>query len=357
MSLATFRIADRDIGHGTRPFIIAEAGVNHNGDLALALRLVDAGAQAGADAVKFQTFHAASLATVGAEQAKYQRTGTSTGSQLEMLRAIELRTDDWQRLADRARERGITFLSTPFDVASVELLARLEVPAFKVGSGDLTNAILLRAVGRQRRPVILSTGMGTLDEVGAGVEELRRAGATDVALLHCTSAYPAALADLNLRAMETLAQRFGLVVGLSDHSQGLLAPIAATARGAAIVEKHLTLDRGMSGPDHAASLDPADFGAMVRQIRDTWNTLGNGAKEPRPAELETIRLARRSLVTTDELPAGHVLTASDLDAKRPGTGISPMHVDAIVGRRLQVAVEADHLLEPPELDPPFEPHA
>lgn len=351
---ASFAIAGRAIGESTAPFVIAEAGVNHNGEASLAMGLVDAAADAGADAVKFQTFDAGSLATAGAERATYQRVEGEAGSQLEMLRALQLDHGDWQRLRARADERGIMFLSTPFDEASVELLATLEVPAYKIGSGDLTNAMLLRQVAARRRPVILSTGMGTLSDVAAALAELDRSGADGVALLHCTSAYPADLGDLNLRAMDVLRTRFERVVGLSDHSDGLVGPVAATARGAAIIEKHLTLDRAMPGPDHAASLDPGTFGRMVREVRGAWAALGDGRKRPRPAEMDTMRVARRSLVTRRALPAGQVLAAGDLDAKRPGTGISPMLLDAVVGRRLRVAVGAEHLLQPQELEPPLD---
>ena len=351
---ASFAIAGHDIGESRAPFVVAEAGVNHNGDAALAMRLIDAAADAGADAVKFQTFDAGSLATAGAERAAYQRTDGEAGTQLQMLRALELGRDEWRRLRSRADERRILFLSTPFDEASVELLTTLDVPAYKIGSGDLTNAILLRQVGARRRPVILSTGMGTLSDVAAAIAELDRAGADGVALLHCTSAYPADLADLNLRAMDELRARFRRIVGLSDHSDGLVAPVAATARGAAIIEKHLTLDRGLPGPDHAASLDPMAFARMVREVRGAWDALGDGRKEPRPAEMDTMRVARRSLVTRRALPAGRVIAADDLDAKRPGTGISPMLVDGVVGRRLRVAVGPEHLLRPQELDPPLD---
>lgn len=354
MTAISFSLGSREIGGASPPFVIAEAGVNHNGDLETALRLVDAAVMAGADAVKFQTFNARSLTTVAAERAAYQRIRSGAGSQLEMLRSLELDRDDWVRLVAHSRGAGIMFLSTPFDAASVELLGAIGVPALKIGSGDLTNALLLRVVGAQSLPVILSTGMGTLGDVEAAVQELIRAGTDRIALLHCTSAYPAELSDLNLRAMDALRARFHRPVGLSDHSQGSLAAVAAVARDAAVIEKHLTLDRGMPGPDHDASLDPRGFKVMVDEIHDVWNALGDGSKHPRLAELDTMRAARRSLVAARALPAGHVLEPEDLEAKRPGTGISPMRIDAVLGRSLAADVEAEQILDPGDLRPVLE---
>lgn len=350
MSMAEFAIAGRAIGPDAPPFVIAEIGVNHDGDPAIAARLIDAAADAGADAVKLQAFHAASLATAGAERAAYQHAAGSS-SQLDMLRALELPAAAWPELASRATARGTVFLATPFDEPSVEMLADIGVPAFKVGSGDLTNAMLLRAVGRHRLPVILSTGMATLHEVEAAVGELRSSGADAIALLHCASVYPAPIEEVNLRAIDTLRERFGEPIGYSDHTIGAVAAIAAVARGATIVEKHLTLDRSLAGPDHAASMEPDDFGRLVVDVRLAWSGLGDGRKAPRDAEQDVMRVARRSLVAGRALPTGHVLALSDLAAKRPGTGISPMEVDRIVGRRLAREVEPDHLLREDDFEP------
>lgn len=357
MTVAPFAIGGRAIGREHPPFVIAEAGVNHNGDPGLARRLIDAAVDAGADAVKFQTFQAGSLATADAERAAYQRTAADAAPQLGMLRSLQLPESAWPDLAAHAGRRQITFLSTPFDQPSIDLLAGLGLPAMKIGSGDLTNALLLRAVGRLGTPVILSTGMGTLQDVAAAMHELQAAGAGSVALLHCASIYPAELEDVNLRAIDTLRDRFGVPVGFSDHTVGSLAAVLAVGRGAVIIEKHLTVDRGLPGPDHAASMEPAEFARMVVEVREGWGALGDGAKQPRPAELEIMRVARRSLVTRRALPAGHVVQVGDLDAKRPGTGISPMQVDAVVGRRLAVAVVEDHLLRPRDLEPPLDPPA
>ncbi len=353
-TVMTFAIGSRAIGRDEPPFVIAEAGVNHNGDPSLAIRLIDAASDAGADAVKFQTFDARSLATAQAERAAYQRGSGDGSSQRAMLESIQLPDDLWADLARHAEDRRIAFLSTPFDEHSVSVLARLRLGAFKVGSGDLTNALLLRAVGRLGVGVILSTGMGTIEEVDDALRELRGAGAASVALLHCASIYPAAIEDVNLRAIDTLRDRFGVLVGFSDHTEGSLASILAVARGAVIIEKHLTLDRSLPGPDHAASLEPAEFTGLVTAIHDAWRALGDGRKRPRPGEREIMRVARRSLVARRALPAGHVVQTGDLDAKRPGTGISPMRVDAVVGRRLVVAVEIEHVLVPEDLDPPLE---
>jgi N,N'-diacetyllegionaminate synthase len=352
-----FEIAGHRIGNGEQPYVIAEVGVNHNGNPSLARKLIDAAAEARADAVKFQTFRATSLATAGAAQAAYQLARGRAASQLEMLSALELPAAAWAELADHARERNITFLSTPFDAASAELLVGLGVPALKVGSGDLTNALLLRAVAGHGLPVILSTGMSTLNEVDDAVRALRQGGARSLALMHCASVYPAVAADLNLRAMDTLVERFGVPVGFSDHTDGMTAPIAAAARGAAIIEKHITLDRGMPGPDHAASLEVGRLAAMVTLVHEAWISIGDGVNAPRGTEADVMRVARRSLVTARKLPPNHVLVAADLDARRPGSGISPMRIDEVLGRRLRASVTADHVLQPGDLDPPLPPPA
>src|SRR5690606_33903649 len=291
-----FRIGTRRIGPGQPVFIIAEAGVNHNGRLDLAHRLVDAAADAGADAVKFQTFRAERIASASAPRAKYQVASDSGDqSQVEMLKALELEPGDFRELAEHARERGLVFLSTPFDSESVDLLATLPVPAYKIGSGDLTNMPLLQRVAALGLPVILSTGMATLGEVEEALTWLRQAGDPPVALLHCTSAYPAPYDALNLRAMETLRQAFGCPVGYSDHSLGIEVPVAAVAIGACILEKHLTLDRSLPGPDHAASLEPAEFSLMVQAIRHIEVALGSPVKAPQPVE-EDVRLAARKSI-------------------------------------------------------------
>lgn len=346
-----FKIAGRTIGD-TSPFVIAEAGVNHNGSPELALELVDAAAAAGADAVKFQTFRADALALPSAPQARYQRERAEAGSQRQMLQALELPTEALRACRDRALERGIVFLSTPFDLASVQVLVELEVPAFKIGSGDLTNLILLRAVAALGRPMIVSTGMATLDDVIAAVATVQAAGNPPMVLLQCTSAYPAAPGDANLRAMATLRDRFGVLVGYSDHTLGITSAIAATALGAAVIEKHLTLDRTLPGPDQAASLEPAEFAQMVVAIRDAHASLGDGIKVPSADEADVRMVARRSLVVVREIEVGQVVDAADLDARRPATGLSPMLLPVVIGRRAARRMPAGTILRGDDLDPP-----
>lgn len=328
-----------------RTFIIAEAGVNHDGLLDRALALVDAAVAAGADAVKFQTFDADSIVTSSAPKAAYQVQRTDPQeSQREMLRRYQL--DDWgyAELWRRCKEKGIEFLSTPFDADSVEKLDRLGVRAFKIASGELTNLPLLLDVAARGKPVYLSTGMSTLGEVGSALRTLR-AGGIDVTVLHCTSAYPAAPEEGNLLAIHTIARTFQVPVGYSDHTTSLNIPVAAVALGASVIEKHLTLDRRSPGPDHAASLEPTEFAAMVRAIREVERALGDGIKRPMQSELGTRLVARKSLVAARPLPSGTRLRSDDLSAKRPGTGISPTELGFIVGRVLRRGLEPDQMLE------------
>jgi N-acetylneuraminate synthase/N,N'-diacetyllegionaminate synthase len=348
----TFSIGKHHIGVGGRAFLIAEAGVNHNGDLDLAHRLVDAAADAGADAVKFQTFRTDALVSGAAPKARYQVETTGEGeSQRAMLARLELSADAHASLRDHAQRRGLVFFSTPFDEASADLLDRLGVELLKVPSGEVTNLPLLRHLAAKRRPILVSTGMCTLDEVATAVETIRAAGDPPVALLHCVSAYPAPVEDTNLRAMDTLRARFGCPVGLSDHSLGIEIALAAVARGAAVLEKHLTLDRALPGPDHRASLEPADFTALVRGVRAIEAALGDGDKRPMPSELDTRAVARRSLVATRALPAGHRLTHADIAIKRPGTGIPPGDLERVLGQRLRHSIAADDLLDWSSLQP------
>jgi len=353
MTQPQIRIGARVIGGDAAPFVIAEAGVNHDGSIDRAIDLVRAAAEAGADAVKFQTFHADALAGAGARQAAYQRERAPSASQQEMLRGLQLPDDAWLALRDAAVERGLLFLSTPFDQLSVTLLAELGVQAFKVGSGDLTNLILLRSVGATGRPLLLSTGMATLEEIDAAVADLQAHGAPPLALLHCTSAYPAPVEDANLRAMAAMQERYGMPIGYSDHTLGIGTAVAAAALGAAVIEKHLTLDRNASGPDHAASIEPDEFAAMVRAIREAAAALGTADKRPAESEMGTRDVARRSLVVARALTAGEVLAESDLDARRPEGGISPLRLDSLVGRRLTRSLQSGEALRPEDVDPPL----
>lgn len=345
MALA-FPIAGRIVGAGEPCFVVAEAGVNHNGDVDRALELVDVAARAGADAVKFQTFDADRLATQDAPKAEYQLANTGTSeSQHAMLERLELSRSDHRRLMDRCEELGIVFLSTPFDESSADLLHELGVAAFKTPSGELTNLPYLRHVARLGKPMIVSTGMATLAEVDEAVRAIRDEGGSDVAILHCVSNYPASPKDVNLRAMHTLAAAYGVPVGYSDHTVGIDISLAAVALGASIIEKHFTLDRTLPGPDHRASLEPEELIALVRGIREVESALGTGRKEPVPSERSTAAVARKSLVVICDVGAGETLNDTHLASMRPGTGLPPAFREHVVGRIVRVAIPAGSLLE------------
>jgi N-acetylneuraminate synthase len=351
MPPSAITVAGRTLGPGLPCFIIAEAGVNHNGSLELAIRLVDAAAEAGADAVKFQTFQADRLVTAQAPRAEYQRRNTGTGgSQLELLRALELGPETHRQLQAHCRSRGILFLSSPFGEASADLLEALDVPLFKVPSGELTNHPFLTHLARKGRPLILSTGMASLGEVESALGVIQAAGAPPVALLQCVSCYPASARDANLRAMDTLAAAFQVPVGYSDHTEGIAVSLAAVARGACILEKHITLDRRLPGPDQQVSIDPPELAALVAGIRTVEAALGDGRKRPAPAEQEAMAVARKSLVAAAALPAGTVLGPTHFAVKRPGTGLPPAMLTFLVGRRLRRAVAEGDLLALDDLD-------
>jgi N,N'-diacetyllegionaminate synthase len=337
-----------------RCFVIAEAGVNHNGSEARALDLVEAAARAGADAVKFQTFRAERLVAPGTQTAAYQAAATGESEQLRLLRGLELSEAAHQRLRDRCRELGIEFMSTPFDEDSVDLLCAMGVRRIKIPSGEITNLPLLRHAAAKGLPLIVSTGMADLDEVAEALDCIQASAPAgkpvDVSLLHCTSAYPAACEEVNLRAMETLRKHFGVPVGYSDHTRGLAISIAAVAQGAVIIEKHFTLDRTLPGPDHAASLEPDELSLLVQSIRDVEVALGDGIKRPMPGELAVRALVRRSVVCIRALPEGHVLQRTDVALMRPGTGIHPRDLDRVVGRRLRRPTTAGQLLSWEDLD-------
>jgi len=326
-------------------FIIAEAGVNHNGSLDLALRLADAAKASGADAVKFQTFRADLIATRSAHKAPYQeRTTAHAESQFEMLQRLELDAAAHRCLIDHCRQIGIQFLSSPFDAQSADLLATMDVPLYKVPSGEITNLPFLKHLARKGRPLILSTGMSTLGEVEEAVNVLQAAGASKLTLLHCVTEYPAPYAEVNLRAMHTLKCAFGLPVGYSDHTPGIDIAIAAVALGAEVIEKHLTLDRSLLGPDHAASLEPSELQQMVVAIRHVEAALGTGIKAPAPCELPNLSVARKSVVAARLLPAGHQLRIGDLDIKRPGNGLAPKLLPELIGRTLRAGLAKDEII-------------
>jgi N-acetylneuraminate synthase len=341
------KIGNKLIGSQQPVFVIAEAGVNHNGDLKRAHELIDVAVKGGADAVKFQTFQADRLVLPNAPKAKYQLQATGDAeSQLEMLRRLELSSDAHRELQSYCHKRGIIFLSTPFDEQAVDLLEELEVPAFKISSGDLTNSPLLEYVALKGRPVILSTGMSEISELIEAVSVLNSAGCENPILLHCVSNYPANAPEVNLRAMQTMRAAFDQPIGFSDHTEGIDISLAAVALGACVIEKHFTLDRRLPGPDHRASLEPGELLQLVQSIRRVESALGTGRKVPAASEIETARVARRSLVAATEIPAGATLKREMVFIRRPGTGMSPAMLDTVVGRRVIRSVPAGTLLEP-----------
>lgn len=328
--------------------VIAEAGVNHNGDLQLAKELVDAAAQAGADVVKFQTFQANQLATDRAELAAYQqRAVDQKDSQLAMLQQLELKPEQHSELIEHCQHRNIEFLSTAFDLPSIELLASLNLKRWKIPSGEITNLPYLRQIGALGKPLILSTGMANLGEIEAALEVLEKVGLPrcQITLLHCTTEYPAPPEEVNLRAMQTIAQAFGVAVGYSDHTEGIAVSIAAAAMGATVIEKHLTMDRNLPGPDHKASLEPDQFAAMVEGIRTIEQALGDWIKVPSTSERKNMAAARRSIVAARPIAEGEAFSAANLTTKRPGTGLSPMAWDRVVGLLAHRAFAADEMIE------------
>ncbi|EMI41812.1 sialic acid synthase [Rhodopirellula sp. SWK7] len=339
------RVGDRFVGEGHGCFVIAEAGVNHNGSIQRALELIDCAADAGADAVKFQTFESTQLVTRDAPQAAYQQKNLGIKqSQLEMLRQLELSRDDHERLIGHCQSRGIHFMSTPFDEPSVDLLVELGVDVFKIPSGEMTNTPFLAHVASKGLPLIVSTGMCSLGDVEVAVDTIESAGNQDFVLLHCVSNYPADPATVNLRAMATMRSAFGHPVGYSDHTMGIDISVAAAALGACVLEKHFTLDRTLPGPDHKASLEPSELVQLIKSIRTVESALGTGVKQATSAEKETARAARKSLVAATHIPAGAELTESLLAIKRPGTGLPPSMKPFLLSRRTKIDIAEGELL-------------
>ena len=327
-------------------FIIAEVGVNHNGDIRLAKKLVDAAAEAKADAVKFQTFIGTNCVSAGAEKASYQKeTVGEAESQLDMIRKLELTFDEFRELKAYCEEKKILFLSTAFDLDSARFLHEIGVAAYKIPSGEITNYPLLKTIGAFGGKVILSTGMSEPEEIGRAMEVLRQSGTTDISLLHCNTQYPTPMQDVNLRAMEQMREMFRVPIGYSDHTQGIEVPIAAAALGAAIIEKHFTLDRNMEGPDHRASLEPDELKQMVASIRNIETAMGDGHKRVTASERENLVIVRKSIVAGVPIRKGEVFTEDNLAVKRPGSGISPMRWNEILGRTADRDYEADDLIE------------
>jgi N,N'-diacetyllegionaminate synthase len=331
-----------------KTLIIAEAGVNHNGDLAMARKLIEVAAAAGADRVKFQTFSADRLVTAQARKADYQIEATDAEeSQHAMLRRLELTLDMHDELIAHCKSQGIEFFSTGFDVESIDLLVQLGLDSFKIPSGEITNLPYLRHVGGYNRPVLLSTGMASLGEIEAAIMALEQAGTPrdQITALHCTTEYPAPMAEVNLRAMLTIRDAFGVAVGYSDHTAGIEVAIAAVALGATVIEKHFTLDRNLPGPDHKASLEPHELQAMVAAIRNVELALGVSIKCASPSELKNRPIGRKSIVAARAIEAGEIFSNDNLTVKRPGTGISPMRWDELLGRRAPRRFSRDELIE------------
>lgn len=328
-----------------RVLVIAEAGVNHNGDLNLAKRLVDEAKTAGADIVKFQTFVPELLSSKNTEMADYQKENLGLdGSQLNMLKKIALNFEDFSVLSDYCKQVGIKFLSTPFDCQSIYFLDKLQ-DIWKIPSGEITNYPYLVEIAKTKKNVILSTGMSSLEEIEDALNVLRINGSDDVSLLHCNTSYPTPYSDVNLRAMLTIRDKFGLKVGYSDHTQGIEVPIAAVALGAEIIEKHFTLDRNMEGPDHKASLEPKELADMVHAIRNIEKAVGDGIKRVTMSERSNISVARKSIVALTAIKKGEIFSDSNLTTKRPGTGISPMKWNSVIGKAAVRDFQKDELIE------------
>ena len=329
----------------SKVLIIAEAGVNHNGDIKVARELIDAAKESGADIVKFQTAKLESLVSESAQMAEYQKKNINmVKSQKEMLRDLILPFEDFSELAQYCEVQGITFLSTPFDIDSIRFLDNL-VKIWKIPSGEITNYPYLREIALTGKPVIMSTGMCELQEVREAVRVLKENGSGEITLLHCNTEYPTPMQDVNLRAMQTLREEFGLPVGYSDHTQGIEVPIAAAAMGAVVVEKHFTLDRNMEGPDHKASLEPTELRAMVQAIRNIEAALGDGVKRPSASETKNRDVVRKSIVAKTDIRKGEVFTEENLTAKRPGNGISPMRWNEVIGLRADRDYEQDEMIK------------
>jgi len=331
-----------------KTLIIAEAGVNHNGSIGLAKKLIDVAKDAGADYVKFQTFKAETLVTQTAYKAEYQKNNTDRNeSQLDMIKKLELDREAHEKIIEYCKNKNIQFLSTAFDNDSIDLLAEFDIPLFKIPSGEITNLPYLRHIGRMSKPIIMSTGMATLKEVGNAMDVLLEAGVKkdDITILHCNTEYPTPMKDVNLRAMLTIRDELVVKVGYSDHTFGIEIPIAAVALGATVIEKHFTLARTQPGPDHAASLEPDELKAMVSAIRNIEKAMGDGVKKPSLSEIKNISVARKSIVAKNLIKKGECFTKDNITVKRPGTGVSPIEWDAYIGRSSDREYQPDDLIQ------------
>ena len=328
-----------------RVFVIAEAGVNHNGDIEIAKQLIDAASEAGADAVKFQTFQADSLVCRTAKKAEYQlETTDRTETQYDMLKKLELTPQMHRELIEHCLKKNIMFLSTPFDLESIKLLSELGMQIYKIPSGEITNLPYLREIAKQQKKIILSTGMSSMDEVKAAVNVLKNNGTEELTLLHCNTQYPTPISDVNLLAMVKMREETGLPVGYSDHTQGIEVPIAAAALGAEVIEKHFTLDRKMEGPDHKASLEPQELMQMVVGIRKIESALGSKIKQVSESEMTNVAIVRKSIVAAANIKRGEKYTEKNLTTKRPATGISPMLWDEVIGKTADRDYKVDEII-------------
>jgi N,N'-diacetyllegionaminate synthase len=328
-------------------FIIAEAGVNHNGSIDLAYKLIDVAVESGADAVKFQTFKAENVASKNATKAEYQKQTTDVSeSQFNMLKKLELDLEAHKALIAYCKEKDIIFLSTPFDHESIDLLSDLGLQIFKIPSGEITNLPYLKQIGLLSKQVILSTGMSTLEEVGDAINVLTNAGTSkeNITVLHANTMYPTPMEDVNLNAMLTIQKEFGIAVGYSDHTLGIEVDIAAVVLGASIIEKHFTLDKTMDGPDHEASLEPEELKVMVSSIRNIEKALGSSQKKPSPSESSNIKAVRKSIIANQNIKKGDLLTDKNIAVKRPGYGISPMKWEELIGTAASKDYNADELI-------------
>ncbi len=327
-------------------FIIAEAGVNHNGSFNIAKELVDTAKTAGVDAIKFQTFKAQNLVSKNADKANYQKANTgNSDKQIDMLKKLELSFEEFSSLKKYCDHLGIMFLSTPFDLESLEFLSTLDIPLFKIPSGEITNLPYLIKIAQTKKDVILSTGMCEIEEIREAIEVLKKYGTENISLLHCTTEYPTPFDEVNLNAMLTLKQTFNLNIGYSDHTQGIEVPVAAVAMGATIIEKHFTLDKNMDGPDHKASLNPQELMDMVSAIRNIEMAMGNGKKKPTKSEINNKKIARKSIVAVRNIKIGEVFTEDNITIKRPGDGISPMKWFDVLGKSASRDFQEDELIE------------
>ena len=334
-----------------KTLIIAEAGVNHNGNFELAKQLVDKAVEGGADIVKFQTCKAENVISRYADKAEYQKVTTGEAdSQLEMVRKLMLTYEEYGKLKEYCDEKGIEFLSTAFDLPSVDYLHSIGMRRWKIPSGEITNLPLLIKIAKLGEPIIMSTGMSELSEVGDAIKVLKENGAGEITILHCTTEYPAPYEDVNLKAIDTMKETFGLPVGYSDHTKGLEIPVAAVARGARVIEKHFTLDRNMEGPDHKASIEPDELKQMVDMIRHVEVAIGDGIKKVSPSELKNQDIARKSIIAKTAIKAGDVFTEENITTKRPGSGINPMKWFDLLGKTAKHDYQEDYLIEEDELN-------